>query len=149
MILLAPTEASVPLATHMATALTPQHQNGMAHQRPRKKIRIEKLQIWGKGMIPLAPLSPWLPSGHGPETSTPEWNDTPETKGEKIGELASTRRACRLLTSLRERQRSRRFRGLRVFYKELGTIAGTGKGQLISKCPFGVIISTKIPTIFF
>ena len=23
------------------------------------------------------------------------------------------------------------------------------KGQLISKCPFGVIVSTKIPTIFF
>ena len=35
-------------------------------------------------MIPLAPLSPLAPpSGHGPETSTPEWNDTSETKGEK------------------------------------------------------------------
>ena len=25
----------------------------------------------------------------------------------------------------------------------------TGKGQLISQCPFGVIVWTKIPTIFF
>ena len=28
-------------------------------------------------------VSPGPPAGHGPETSTPEWNDTSETKGEK------------------------------------------------------------------
>ena len=55
-----------PLAPNLATALRPQHQNGMTHQRPREK---------------------------------------------KIGELASTS-PCHLLSSLRERQRSRRFRAM-------------------------------------
>ena len=112
MILLAPTEASVPLATHMATALTPQHQNGMAHQRPRKKIWIEKLQIWGKRMIPLAPLSPLAPhlaTALRPQHQNGMTHQRPREK--KIGELASTS-PCHLLSSLRERQRSRRFRAM-------------------------------------
>ena len=34
---------------------------------------------------------------------------------------------------------------LRIFFE----IGSSTKGQLISKCPFGLIISTKKPTIFF
>ena len=44
---------------------------------------------------------PGPPSAHGPEIPTPEWNDTSETKGEKIGELASTRRDARVVYLLR------------------------------------------------
>ena len=75
----------VPLVLLLATALKPQHQNGMTHQRPWEKSKKNfKYVIMGRGDKPTGPsVSPGPPSGHGPETSTPEWNDTSETKGEK------------------------------------------------------------------
>ena len=39
--------------------------------------------------------------------------------------------------------------GLKLFMKEGRDFLHTPKGQLISKCPFGVIVWTKKPTIFF
>ena len=91
----------------------------------RDQVRKDrKTSNMGEGMIPLAPLSPLalqLATAPRPQHQNGMTHQRPREK--KIGELASTS-PCHLLSSLRERQRSRRFRAMWVFYKELGKTAG-------------------------
>ena len=97
---------SGPPAGHGLETSTPEW-NDTSETKGEKQEVLKKTSNMGEAWND--PTGP--PSGHGPETSTPERNDTSETKGEKIGELASTN-PCHLLSSLRERQRSRRFRAM-------------------------------------
>ena len=90
-------------------ALKTQHQNVMTHLRPSEKSK-KNFKYGGRGdpdpLSPLSPLAPNLATALRPQHQNGMTHQRPREK--KIGELASTS-PCHLLSSLRERQRSRRF----------------------------------------
>ena len=90
--------------------------SGHGHETSTPSDQGEKIKknfkYGGEGMIPLTPLSPLGPQlakALRPQHQNGMTHQRPREK--KIGELASTS-PCHLLSSLRERQRSRRFRAM-------------------------------------